>query len=68
MAGAREVKAIETLQPTFDEMQDSIIKEVNRLITDNQLTQELALQKWYELNALHTVPKKVLRGANRSRG
>ena len=63
----RAQKALEDLQPVLDKAQEKIISEVTRLIADNELSAELALQKWHELNALHTLPKKVSQAVNRSR-
>jgi len=67
MSDGRTVKALEHLQPYLDREQESVMKELARLIADNKLTAELALQKCHELNALHTLPKKVLRGVSGSR-
>tara|TARA_R110000772_G_scaffold193986_2_gene304798 strand:- start:623 stop:829 length:207 start_codon:yes stop_codon:yes gene_type:complete len=68
MSDPRVVKALETIQPVLDQQGESVIKDICRLIADNELTPDLALNKCHELNAIHTLPKKVLRGGNRPRG
>lgn len=55
----RAIKALEVLQPTMEKMEEQIISDVNRLIADGKLTPELALQKWYQLNAIRTLPRKA---------
>lgn len=67
MSDPRAIKALEYLDPVLEEMKSQIVSEVHRLITENELTPELALQKWHEFNSLHTLPKRVTRSVNRTR-
>lgn len=49
----------------MDDLEAALITEVSRAIANNELTAEMALQKWYELYALRTLPKKIAREAKR---
>lgn len=67
MADPRTIKALEHLQPAIERETETVLKEVSRLIADNELTPERALAKCHELSALRCLPKKLMRSSQKSR-
>lgn len=59
-------KALEIVADELKVMEERAINKVLHVIIAGKLTPEMAVQKWYEIYALRSVPAKLRRQAKRA--
>lgn len=55
------LRALEILESKLDKAETDVVDEAVKLIGKNELTPELALQKWYEIAGLRRAPERLKR-------